>query len=312
MKSHEDILERITPTKLIFSSLKGISQVILVENILSGLLILIAITIADYQLGILTFLAATTGTLVAYVAGGDRRVISQGLFGYNSVLVGQALYLFLTGNARFVIALAASALVAVFTAAVIHILKGAGIPTLTFPYITLTWFLLLASYQLKHFHLASGMIPRDLWQIEISSTAAVHFIDGIVNGVGQIYFQGTLLPGILIALAVFWENWKWGMYAIIGSLAAWFAAYILVIDITALNLGLYGYNAVLTMLAIAAVFDANKPLAPLTGVIAAVATVPITASMNAWLTPFGIPALTMPFVLVTWIFLSARKMFPNL
>lgn len=312
MKSHENIFERITLGKLMIISLKGISQVMLIENTLSGLLILIAITIVDYQLGILTFLSAIIGTLVAYVAGGDRGVISQGLFGYNSVLVGQALYLFLTGNMRFMIALAAAALVAIFTAAAMHILKGTGIPILTFPYIVLAWFLLLTSYQLNSFQLHSSLVPRSLFQIGIDTEVIVHFIDGVVNGIGQVYFQGTLLSGILIIISVFWENWKLGVYAMIGSLIAWMSAYVLEADVTALNLGLYGYNAVLTMLAVAGVFDADKPIAPLTGVIAAAVTVPITASINTWLMPYGLTALTMPFVLVTWTFLSARKVLPKL
>ena len=41
---------------IILASLKGISQVIFIENVVSGVLILIAITIASYELGIITLL----------------------------------------------------------------------------------------------------------------------------------------------------------------------------------------------------------------------------------------------------------------
>ena len=43
-------------TYIILASLKGISQVIFIENVVSGVLILIAITIASYELGIITLL----------------------------------------------------------------------------------------------------------------------------------------------------------------------------------------------------------------------------------------------------------------
>ena len=123
MKSQGDKMTKITPYYLISAALKGISQVILIENVVSGLIILIAITIANYQLGIVALLSAIIGTLVAHAAGGDKNVIEQGLFGYNSVLTGLALYLFLTGSMRMVIALLAAAFVTIFTAAMMHFLK---------------------------------------------------------------------------------------------------------------------------------------------------------------------------------------------
>ena len=65
-------------------------------------------------------------------------------------------------------------------------------------------------------------------------------------------------------------------------------------------------------MAISQVNDDTRPFAPITGVMAAMITVPITASIDTWLMPYGIPGLTMPFVLVTWIFIGARKVLPKL
>ena len=81
----------------IAASLKGISQVILIENAITGLLILIAITIESYYLGIIALLSAIIGTLVGKFGGADEQTINQGLLGYNSVLTGMALALFLSG-----------------------------------------------------------------------------------------------------------------------------------------------------------------------------------------------------------------------
>ena len=79
----------------IAASLKGISQVILIENAITGLLILIAITIESYYLGIIALLSAIIGTLVAKFGGADEHTINQGLLGYNSVLTGMALVIIL-------------------------------------------------------------------------------------------------------------------------------------------------------------------------------------------------------------------------
>ena len=57
---------------LISSSLKGFSQVILVDNAFSGLLILIGITLHSPFLGLMAFLSSLVGTLTAQYCGGDR------------------------------------------------------------------------------------------------------------------------------------------------------------------------------------------------------------------------------------------------
>ena len=100
----------------IAASLKGISQVILIENAITGLLILIAITIDSYYLGIIALLSAIIGTLVGKFGGADEKTINQGLFGYNSVLTGMALALFLSGPYMWIIALVGAAVAAIFTA----------------------------------------------------------------------------------------------------------------------------------------------------------------------------------------------------
>ena len=102
----------------IAASLKGISQVILIENAITGLLILIAITIESYYLGIIALLSAIIGTLVAKFGGADENTINQGLLGYNSVLTGMALALFLSGPYMWIVALVGAAIAAIFTATV--------------------------------------------------------------------------------------------------------------------------------------------------------------------------------------------------
>ena len=93
-------------TSIILASLKGISQVIFIENVVSGVLILIAITIASYELGIITLLSSIIGTVIGKIGGAPKNSVRSGLYGYNSVLTGIALMLFLTGTSRWMIALA--------------------------------------------------------------------------------------------------------------------------------------------------------------------------------------------------------------
>ena len=295
------------------ASLKGISQVILIENAITGLIILIAISISSYYLGMITLLSSIIGTLVGKLGGADKKSIDQGLFGYNSVLTGIALALFLNGSYMWIVALIGAAIAAIFTATMMHFMKNTEIPILTFPFIVLTWFILLSTYKLTGLKLSSGLVPQDLTQWELDISGKIDLVDGIFNGIGQVFFQDNAISGILIFIAVFWAGRKLGLYAVIGNVAAILVAYFLGGEHSAIMLGLYGYNAILTIIAVSAVFNAeHNRYSLLSGIIAACLTVPITAGLSTFLLPYGLPALTMPFVLCTWLFLSARKIMPNL
>ena len=298
---------------LITASLKGISQVILIENAITGLIILMAITFSSYYLGIISLLSAIIGTLVGKFGGANEKSINQGLVGYNSVLTGMALALFLTGPYMWIIALVGAAVAAIFTATIMHFMKESELPILTFPFIILSWFMLLASYKLKGLSLGSTLVPQDLTHWELDIEGKVNFSEGIFSGIGQVFFLDNTISGILIFIAVFWASRKIGLYAVIGNVAAVIISYVLGGEHTLIMEGLYGYNAILTIIAVSAVFNSeHNRFAPLSGIIAACLTVPITAGLSTWLLPYGLPALTMPFVLCSWLFLGARKFLPKL
>ncbi|MCY7844760.1 MULTISPECIES: urea transporter [Bacillus] len=312
-KNKHHILSEGVFFPLITASLKGISQVILIENVMTGFLILIAITIFSYYLGIIALLSAIIGTLVGKLGAADEKIINQGLLGYNSVLTGMALASFLTGPYMWLVALIGSAVAAIFTAAMMHVTKRTEVPILTFPFVILTWFILLASYKLTGIRLSSALIPQDLTHWKLKIAGEVNLMDGIFHGIGQVFFLNNTVSGILIFLAVFWAGRKLGLYAVIGNAVAIIIAFLLGGERSLITLGLYGYNAILTILAVSAVFKSeHNRFAFLSGIISACLTVPITAGLSTYLLPYGLPVLTMPFVLCSWLFLGARKVLSNL
>ncbi len=297
---------------LVTETLKGISQVILIENAITGLIILIAISFSSFYLGVIALLSSLIGTLVGKFGGAHETSINQGLVGYNSVLTGMAIALFLTGPYMWIFALVGAAIAAFFTAATMHFMKRSELPILTFPFIILSWIMLLASFKLKGLSVGSKLIPQDLTHWELDIEGKINVTEGLFSGIGQVFFQDNTISGILIFIAVFWASRKIGLYAIIGNIAAALFAYFLGGEHTLIMEGLYGYNAILTIIAVSAVFNSeHNRFAPLTGIIAACLTVPITAGLSTFLLPYGLPALTMPFVLCSWLFLGARKLLPQ-
>ena len=261
--SKESLSSRGTYSSFLSASLKGISQVIFIENVVSGIIILLAITISSYELGIIALLSAFVGTFIGKICGANERSINQGLVGYNSVLTGLALTLFLSGPYHWIIALVGAAITTIITAAIMHAMRNTEIPILTLPFIILTWFMLLVSYRLKAIKLSPGFVPQDLSRWELNIEGDLDWIEGASHGMGQIYFLDNSLSGFLLFIALFWAGWKLGVYAIIGNSVALLVAYVLGGEHSLIIEGLYGYNAILAILAVALVFNMNRHRYPL-------------------------------------------------
>jgi len=300
-------------TSVILASLRGFSQVVFIENAISGVMILLAITISSYKLGIISLLSSIVGTLIGKIGGAQKNSVNSGLFGYNSVLTGLAVSLFLTGPSRWGIALLGAMVAAIFTATMMHFLKNIDLPILTFPFIILTWFVLLASYKLDVFHLSDSLVPQSLayWQLNIAGE--LNWTAGFLNNIEQIFFLDHPFSGVLLYSAIFVASWQLGLNAVIGSVIALLLSYVLGGEHSLILGGLYGYNAILTCMAVSIVFSSQSNRFKLvSGILATCLTIPLTASFSTWLLPYGLPVLTMPFVLSTWLFLGARKVLPKM
>jgi urea transporter len=73
--------------------------------------------------------------------------------------------------------------------------------------------------------------------------------------------------------------------------------------------GLYGFNAVLCAIAIGGLFFVLTWKSTVYALLAVVFSVPVFAAIAVLLSPIGMPALTAPFVLTTWLFLWPKASF---
>lgn len=296
---------------LILHSIKGFSQVMLMENAISGSLILLGISLYSPTLGLMAFLSSIVGTSIGLSKDPHRHEAMKGIYGFNSVLSGVAVMLFLGNDWRFVIALIAAAASAYLMVHLLRIGNRWKVPVLTTPFVLTTWVGLLVTYQIKTFHLSEAFVTSSPVQWNIPSEGKPNFILGLIKGVGEIFIIDSFWAGLFIFIALFVAGWRFGVYAVIGTLVSWLTALSLGVDTESLDLGLYNYNAVLTVIAVGLLFD-DKRNYLLIGIFAAAMTVPITAGMDLILNPIGLPALTSPFILSTWMFLVIRKVIPKI
>src|SRR5687768_15418425 len=83
------------PLEFVDSCLRGVGQVCFMNNPVTGLAILVAMFVAEAWLGFAGVLGLAVSTLTAILIGMDRGAIRAGLYGFNGVLVGAGMSLFL-------------------------------------------------------------------------------------------------------------------------------------------------------------------------------------------------------------------------
>lgn len=297
---------------LLSSSLKGFSQVLLVSNTFSGILILTGITLYSPILGLMTLLASIIGTLTGKYFRADRVAIENGIYSFNSVLCAITPILFLHGNKRWLFAIFAAVLAAILMKGFTAILDRWNIPVLTAPFIFITWIGLLIAYRSDMIYMDPDFVTSSpqMWNIPTEGTPSL--LIGMIKGIGEVFVIDSLWTSMLTLLALFIAGWRFGVFAVAGTFVSWLTAYFIGVDAQSLNLGIYNYNAVLTGIAVGLVFNKKEKPTFFIAALAAMLTVPITAGVELLLEPIGLPALTFPFIICTWLFAGIRKFYPNI
>ncbi|HWJ70918.1 MAG TPA: urea transporter [Sphingobium sp.] len=301
--------------RFIDTVLRGIGQVMLQNNSYAGLLFLIGIGYNSLIFGAAVLLGTVVSTATAMLLGVDRALVRAGLFGFNGGLVAIALLYFLHPDAlTWTCVIFAAACSTIVMAALITLLDVWKIPALTAPFVFISFCFFLATARfgrLESTHLLpTAGLPRAVTVEGVVTGSTV--TDGLFNGLAQVFFQGNIVTGILFALGLLISSRLACALALGGSLTGLLVAWGMGAAEPAIRAGAFGFNSVLTAIALGGVFFVADRAALAYALLGAVATTFMVAAVSAALEPLGIPALTLPFVLVTWFFLFASRVFPRL
>lgn len=293
--------------------LRGSGQVMFQDNQWTGLLFLIGIFWGAYdeKIGIVAWgalIGVIVSTLTGYILKLPDNKGAQGLWGFNGILVGCAFPTFLGNTVWMWIGLIlCSAMSTWMRTGMDKVLSRWGVSSLTFPFVICTYFFLLAA------RIFNGMPPIGMSTPElpggIHQTIALSFGGLIVywlKGIAQVFLLNSWIPGIFFLAGLAVSNWRAAMWAAIASAISLAIALLWQGPGNDIANGLYGFSAVLTGIALGATFCNNSWRAALWAVIGIVMTVFIQAGMNAFFSPIGLPTLTGPFCIATWIFLMPQ------
>lgn len=287
---------KITTSKISFPDaiLRSIGQIMLQQNRWTGLFFLAGLFISSWQGGVAAILAAATGTFTAVLLKYPRKETEAGIYGFSAALVGVGLtFLFQSTLLVWALIIVGSVLATLIQ----HFFVRRNIPVFTLPFILVIW----AAVFLLHRYV--NIPPSDLFKKTFQPTNYHYFI-AVTNGFGEVIFQEGLWAGVLFFLGVYINNPVAALYGLAASLLGAALSLLNGQALEQVQMGLFGFNAVLTAL----VFAGPGKLDGLWVLIGALLTIVIHIAMvNAHFMTLAGGAFTFPFVVGTWLTLLLRK-----
>ncbi|GAA3940898.1 urea transporter [Actinomadura viridis] len=290
---------------------RGVAQVDLQSNPWTGLLFIVALFVGGWEFGAFGLLGTVVATATAYLLGVSwQERVSPGLEGFCGTLIGVSLVLYLDVRWMTVVLVIGGAIAgSVLTSALNVLLTPYALPTLTAPFCVITSVMVVGGPSFSRVWAEhAGAAPPSA----ASPGTAVTWTDfwqGTLSGVGQVFFQHPWYVGLIFLAGLFVAGWVTGLVALLSSAAGLLVGWALGAQAADLGAGLYGYNSVLTGLALGGTFVAVSRVSAVYALIGVVAAAGLTAGVTNLFAPVGGHTLTWPFVLVTWVFLAAVPMF---
>jgi urea transporter len=266
--------------------LRGISQLCLQTNELTGLFFLAAVFIASPIASAYLLVAAILGPLGRILIGERREVLATGLPALNPCLIALSLPVFFNtgwtniGMWTVLILCIASAVLLVRL-----FLRIFSFPIIALPFLIIFWILWAIEPHV------SFLQPSDL---HLAAYHTFHPVLAVLYSLGQAIFSATLWSGVLFLIGVLLSNWRHGVVALLGAVIGTFVAYYYSnVAPESANLGLYGFNGVLAAVAVFVTCQGKLRLSIL-GALLATIFIPLIAD-------FGVQTLSAPFVFTTWL-----------
>jgi urea transporter len=298
--------------------LRGVGQVVFMNNPITGLLILIGIFVASAWLGVASVIGLLASTLVGILIGVDRGLIRAGLFGFNGILVGAGLGLFLApewDGLAIVWIIVVSGFSSILMATLATVFQTWGVPPFTLPFNFATLIFLVAGLQLANAQIGPLVGPAEVQSLGDNVETALRSVEGatsaddvegwanaIIRGIGQLFFANDVVAGILIIAGIAVASRIAAVFALIGSAVGMLTGLALGASGIAIYNGLWGFNSFDACLAIGGVFYVLSVRSAILAVGCAVFTAMLFGALAALFTPWGLPALTLPFCFGTLAF----------
>lgn len=295
------------------ATLRGAGQVMFQGNAWTGLLIMIGIFFGSYfadgKPTPLVAWGALVGLIVSTAAGyifESKNDGDQGLWGFNGILVGCAVFTFLGSTVwAWTAMILGAAMTVIARRAFNNVFAPFNTTSYTFPFIAVSWFILLSARmmgQLPPVGESIASLPTDITGPGMDFT----FVDLIkywLRGISQVFLVDSWITGIIFIVALAISSRWAAAWAMIASAVSLLVAIVFNANHADVAAGLFGFSPVLTGIALGCTFYKPSVKVFFYTLAGVVFTVFVQAGMDTFLSPVGIATLTAPFCVATWIFM---------
>ncbi|RLE06493.1 MAG: peptidase M23, partial [Bacteroidetes bacterium] len=282
--------------------------------------ILLVVTFFDLYAGVFGLLSVIITNLVGFLLGFDKKTISKGVFGFNSLLVGLGLGVYFEPSLYLVLVILMGAILTLLIAVSLQGVIGKyALPYLSIPFLLSIWVMTLATKEFTALGISERGIYtfNDLYTIggdplvriyewwndlQLPKSLRVYFIS-----LGAILFQYNLLSGIILSIGLLLFSRISFSLSLIGFYTAYLFYEIIGADISELSYSYIGFNYILTSIAIGGFFIIPSKRSYLWVVLLIPIVAMITISLSRVFAIFSLPFYSLPFNLVVLLFLYALK-----
>ncbi|XP_078406630.1 urea transporter 2-like isoform X2 [Cetorhinus maximus] len=289
-------------------NLRGIAQVMFVNNPLSGIIILAGLILQNPWWALNGFVGTVFSNLAALMLSQNRSAIAAGLYGYNGILVGLLMAVFCDkGDWHWWLLLAVifvSMTCPVISSALAAVLGKWELPVFTLPFnIAVGLFMAATGHNNLHFPQVFIGPVTSSQNITWSDISAPMLLRAIPVGVGQVYGCDNPWTGGIFLVALIISSPVICLHAAIGSCVGILAGLSLASPFQKIYDGLWSYNCVLASIAVGGMFYALTWQTHLLALMCSLFCAYLGEALMNMMSVVGLPACTWPFCLSTIVFL---------
>ncbi len=301
------------------SVLNSYSQIFFSDNKVFAVLLLL-VSFVDIYAGLAGLMSVLITNFTGICFGFDKRVITKGIYGFNSLLVGLCLGIYFSPGLLLTIIIILAAVLTLFIAVSLQGVIGKyGLPYLSIPFLISAWILTLATrnmsflgisergiYTLNELYTIGGtpMVTIYEWwnNIGVLAPFKIYFIS-----LGAILFQYNVLSGIIIAAGLLYYSRISFTLSLLGFFTAFYFYDLVGADISEMNYSYIGFNYILTSIALGGFFIIPSIRSYLWSILLVPIVALFTLSLSSIFTTVVLPVYALPFNLIVLLFLYALK-----
>lgn len=299
--------------------LNSYSQIFFSDNKVFSVLLII-VSFADIYAGIAGLASVLVTNLTGILLGFEKKIITKGVYGFNSLLVGLCLGIYFTPGVLLTVIIVLAAVTTLLIAVSMQGIIGKyGLPYLSVPFLISAWILTLATRNMEFLGISErGIFTfNELYTIGGNSIirlyewwnniAIIKPIRIYLISLGAILFQYNVLSGIIIAFGLLYYSRISFTLSLLGFFTAYYFYELVGANITELNYSYIGFNYILTSIAIGGFFIIPSVRSYIWTVILVPVVALFTLSLSSIFMSVLLPVYALPFNLVVLLFLYSLK-----